>query len=598
MPYCKKCGSQVDADANFCTECGAAVGFRGANKEPAAPSVVEERPGESERQPAGSSNDSSAGGPSRVSDQRRASSRSASESAACLLGRGIRYAADALSETKRKAEDSAAHAVEVNAVQEESVPHAPNEDEDVTARSEPSGDALDRKKIVVIGAVAVTVVLLVSMRLLGGVNEGSASTEQPAAEPEKVLESEPEPEPKSDAKKEKEEEEIKWPTSGLASMLPTPEKKIREISESEKQFSATIEDVSSDEFRAYATTCRKEGFNIGAVQEESSLTAKHSANVKLKLEHDDKKRLLIIRLTDMIVDFELVIEKSSVSADASYALAIYVDEERVSRVSNDGSEELVVKLLPGTHNLRIESADDSSVNASCTFKVAKDRKRLSVRSYCHVGNLCIAKVKKDGSSILQDGDVAMPMNSWSPTGDNYQETVDSFVAAGFTNVAVTPDYSLTPGIFGGLPEEGKTTDVLAGGEESFEKGSIYKPDTPIVVSFGMWEINDPSLVIPAYESTYMLDELESNALRAKETFSDQYVVVSGPLGDMDASGEYFSINRAGDQWGFISISCDVKSEDVKSSRMNYSKGDWISVKGKVGVVGEIMGFNIDANQLL
>lgn len=63
-------------------------------------------------------------------------------------------------------------------------------------------------------------------------------------------------------KESKIKDSITWPTSGMAKMIPNPEKKVGTIAvDSSNQFTAYVGEMSEDEFKAYVEKCVANGFD-------------------------------------------------------------------------------------------------------------------------------------------------------------------------------------------------------------------------------------------------------------------------------------------------------------------------------------------------
>ncbi len=95
----------------------------------------------------------------------------------------------------------------------------------------------------------------------------------------------------------------------------------------------------------------------------------------------------------------------------------------------------------------------------------------------------------------------------------------------------------------------------------------------------------------------MIDDLESNAIRAEQNYQNKYVEVTGRIANFDSDGKYISIDPVGSEFNFTSVMCYIKSEDQKSIILNKSKGDTVTIKGKVKSIGEVLGYSIDIKEI-
>lgn len=104
---------------------------------------------------------------------------------------------------------------------------------------------------------------------------------------------------------------------------------------------------------------------------------------------------------------------------------------------------------------------------------------------------------------------------------------------------------------------------------------------------------EPAIVVTSKE---MIATLDANALKAKSTYKGKRVTVSGYVGNIDASGAYFSLDPAADSMILtgIQVQTDKKFLDQVS---NFSKGQAVTVTGKISDVGEILGYTLEAETI-
>ena len=100
-----------------------------------------------------------------------------------------------------------------------------------------------------------------------------------------------------------------------------------------------------------------------------------------------------------------------------------------------------------------------------------------------------------------------------------------------------------------------------------------------------------------YDVGTLVDDLEANAMKASETYLDQYVELSGQLSVIDSSGSYFSIERTGGEFELYSVTCYFQNDEQKQIIMDAAIGDVLTVKGQITDVGEIMGYNLDVEEI-
>ena len=104
---------------------------------------------------------------------------------------------------------------------------------------------------------------------------------------------------------------------------------------------------------------------------------------------------------------------------------------------------------------------------------------------------------------------------------------------------------------------------------------------------------EPALVVSANK---LLDDLDSNALKASQTYKGKLVTVTGNLENIDASGKYFSIGRTDGEITITSVQVYI-NDDQKNTVANLNKGQKVTVTGHMKDVGEILGYSLDADSI-
>lgn len=99
---------------------------------------------------------------------------------------------------------------------------------------------------------------------------------------------------------------------------------------------------------------------------------------------------------------------------------------------------------------------------------------------------------------------------------------------------------------------------------------------------------EPALVVTAEELVTALDE---NALAAKTTYEDKLVTITGKLSNIDASGDYFSLEGA--EYSFTNIQIFINDSFIDTVS-KFKIGQTVTVTGKITSVGEILGYSVDA----
>ena len=96
----------------------------------------------------------------------------------------------------------------------------------------------------------------------------------------------------------------------------------------------------------------------------------------------------------------------------------------------------------------------------------------------------------------------------------------------------------------------------------------------------------------------MLDELESNALKAENTYKNKYVQVQGEITSIDSDGYYIRIEPVyASSWNFDTVRCNLKSDTQRDFIMGKSVGDTVTIKGKITSVDDLLGYYISIDDV-
>lgn len=131
----------------------------------------------------------------------------------------------------------------------------------------------------------------------------------------------------------------------------------------------------------------------------------------------------------------------------------------------------------------------------------------------------------------------------------------------------------------------------------FAGGGSDEPATSGDVDAEAPKTEEQVIEYKAYEVGELIDDLESNAMKASDKYLDQHVKLTGQLCNIDSGGSYFSIERTGSDFEIYNVTCYLKNDEQKSVIMDVSIGDVLVVKGEITEVGEIMGYSMDVESV-
>ncbi len=96
----------------------------------------------------------------------------------------------------------------------------------------------------------------------------------------------------------------------------------------------------------------------------------------------------------------------------------------------------------------------------------------------------------------------------------------------------------------------------------------------------------------------MLNDLNENAMKAESTYQNKYVQIQGKIASFDSDGAYITIEPVNaDEWNFDTVMCYIKNDSQRQFLMNKSKGDTVTIKGKITTIGEVLGYSLNIDEI-
>ena len=112
---------------------------------------------------------------------------------------------------------------------------------------------------------------------------------------------------------------------------------------------------------------------------------------------------------------------------------------------------------------------------------------------------------------------------------------------------------------------------------------------------GAGQAEEPAVTYTAYSVGQLMDDLDSNALKAESTYQDQYVELTGRLNVIDSDGDYISIVPQDDQFAILGVQCYLQTEEQRQQALDRQIDQVITVRGQITSVGEVMGYLLDVD---
>ncbi len=101
----------------------------------------------------------------------------------------------------------------------------------------------------------------------------------------------------------------------------------------------------------------------------------------------------------------------------------------------------------------------------------------------------------------------------------------------------------------------------------------------------------------AYDVSELMNDLDTNAMKAEKKYTDQYVKITGKLFNIDSDGKYINLGPSKDDYTIIGVQCYIKSDNQTNKIMEMKKGQEVTLKGRITQVGEVLGYSLDIDDI-
>ena len=105
------------------------------------------------------------------------------------------------------------------------------------------------------------------------------------------------------------------------------------------------------------------------------------------------------------------------------------------------------------------------------------------------------------------------------------------------------------------------------------------------------------IVYEEYSVSELINDLDSNALKAEKTYDGKNLKLTGKVSNIDSDGEYISLEPSDNSFSFTSVQCYISDEAQLEMVMELSVGQNITVYGEVTSVGEILGYSLKLHKI-
>lgn len=138
---------------------------------------------------------------------------------------------------------------------------------------------------------------------------------------------------------------------------------------------------------------------------------------------------------------------------------------------------------------------------------------------------------------------------------------------------------------------------LGGGDDTEPAVTSGVNNTVSANSSENQQAQEPEITYTAYSVAELVNDLETNALKASEKYKNQYVELTGRLDSIDSNGAHISVYPGVEMYEFQGVTCYIKTPEQKTAVMDMEIGDTVVVKGKITDVGEFLGYYLNIDEV-
>ena len=403
------------------------------------------------------------------------------------------------------------------------------------------------------------------------------------------------------------------------------------LKNTDTELQISLVDVSNKTYYDYLNECKKMGYTIDEVKKDYSFEALSEENLKLTLNYIPYLKQLTINLKPFeketeqkyIIDYD---SAAKYEADLNNGVDTVGKIVRFGVISYHPDSALGYNAWAGEH-LNFISSDDIKVSEKnvITGKVVKtnssfgswyiDYEVLKIEEkgddYIEepskpkeqseiqketkneqVNENTVEQPKQENKVTESDNKISVSKSASSFKYENYQDVVNEFTSLGFTNVKTKVIYDVGNGWFSST-SVGEVKEVSINGNNNFNENDRFDKNAKVIITYRDYETNTPAKNFTKYTANQLEQELDKNALKAKDKHEDELVEITGKLSIIDSSGKYIAIERTDHPYTIRTIHCSIKNDEQKEKVKKMKVGKKVTVRGKITSVGEVMGYSLD-----
>ena len=228
-----------------------------------------------------------------------------------------------------------------------------------------------------------------------------------------------------------------------------------------------------------------------------------------------------------------------------YSVDVELGYKELGTLSHGEDDTYELWLKPGKHEITFTKHSYKRPEKEVEFSIQGETE-ITYQITCHEDSIHVERTEFIDKGAVGEGEAMTPGSAWDFKYDNYKDVEEELKNAGFTNIKTAILYD----IVWGWTSEGEVDSVSINGNDDFSKGDVFKKDAEIVITYHMWEEDDPNR------------PTESETTKPSSTTQDK-PVVKDPNITTDNNADFAALMRITDQTDAATIRSFVNSHKGK-----------------------------------
>ena len=170
-----------------------------------------------------------------------------------------------------------------------------------------------------------------------------------------------------------------------------------------------------------------------------------------------------------------------------YSVDVELGYKELGTLSHGEDDTYELWLEPGKHEITFRKHSYKSPEKEVEFTIQGETE-VTYQITCHEDSIHVERTEFIDKGAVGEGEAMVPGSAWDFKYENYKEVETELKNAGFTNIKTAILYD----IVWGWTSEGEVDSVSINGNDDFSKGDVFKKDAEIVITYHMWEEDDPN----------------------------------------------------------------------------------------------------------